>query len=73
MSFRTRLVAVILVAVLAIGIIYVGNSNNKQEEADKEQSYYQTETVYLWYSDDTYTDFSRMPSWHFMSSIRKSE
>ena len=57
MSFRTRLVAVILVAVLAIGIIYVGNSNNKQEEADKEQSYYQTETVYLWYSDDTYTDF----------------
>ena len=57
MSFRTRLVAIILVAVLAIGIIYVGNSNNKQEEADKEQSYYQTETVYLWYSDDTYTDF----------------
>ncbi len=57
MSFKTRLVAIILVAVLAIGIICVGNSNNRQEEADKEQSYYQTESVYLWYSDDSYTDF----------------
>lgn len=57
MSFGKRLIVLLLIAAMVAGIVYLGVKNNKVEEENKEMAYYQTETVYLWYSDDVYTDF----------------
>lgn len=57
MSFSKKLIVIILIAAMAVGIIYIGQNNNLLEEENKKMSYYQTETLYLWYTDDCYTDF----------------
>lgn len=57
MSFTKKAVVVILLVVMTLGIIYIGNKNNIAEEENKDNAYYQTETVYLWYTDDNFTDY----------------
>lgn len=57
MSFRQKVISILLIAVMAISVIYVGNENNTIEEENKANAYYQTETVYLWYSDPAFGDF----------------
>ena len=57
MKFRFKLVAVLIIALLVIGIYNLGAKNNEEAEEEEKQSYYQTETVYLWYSDETFTDY----------------
>ncbi len=57
MKFRFKLVAVLIIALLVIGIYNLGTRNNEEAEEEEKQSYYQTETVYLWYSDETFTDY----------------
>ena len=56
MRFRNRLIVVALLASLLLGVLYIGNKHNqKSEESDSE--YDSVETVTLWYSDDSFTDF----------------
>lgn len=57
MSFSKRLIVISLIAVMVIGIVAIGYQNNKVEEENKEMAYYQTENVYLWYTNDIYTDY----------------
>ena len=57
MKFRFKLLAVVIIAVLIIIIYKFGVNENIEAEEEEKQSYYQTETVYLGYSDDAFTDF----------------
>ena len=57
MKFRFKLLAVVIIAVLTIIIYKFGVNENIEAEEEEKQSYYQTETVYLGYSDDAFTDF----------------
>lgn len=57
MSFGKKIIVVVLIFVLALSIIYIGNVNNIVEEENKEMAYYQTDNVYLWYTDDSFTDY----------------
>ena len=57
MSLSKRLLVVAVIAALISGILYVGRVNNRLEEENKENAYYQTQTLYFWYSDECYTDF----------------
>lgn len=57
MSFSQKLLVIAIMALALAGIVYVGKKNNDLEEENKKMSYYQTENVYLWYSDETFTDF----------------
>ncbi|MCR4727584.1 MAG: extracellular solute-binding protein [Lachnospiraceae bacterium] len=56
MRFRVKLIIVALMAALVVGILYIGNLNNKRDEESKTVSD-NTETVYLWYSDASFTEF----------------
>jgi len=42
---------------MLVGILHTGKVYNDQEAENRRQSYYQTENVYVWYSDEAYTDF----------------
>lgn len=57
MSFTKKVIVILLVALMALGIVHIGTVNNIVEEENKEMAFYQTETVYLWYTDDNYTDY----------------
>lgn len=57
MSFKARLLAVLVIAALVVGSYNLGHQNNVNVQEQELQSYYQTENVYLWYSDELYTDF----------------
>lgn len=57
MRFRFKLIAVTLVAVMTVGIYHLGVNNNEAVEEDQKQAYNKTENVYLWYTDDSLTDF----------------
>lgn len=58
MSFSRKAVLVLLIAILAVGILYIGIKNNKAiEEGRQLSSSSKVETVYFWYSDDELTDF----------------
>ena len=57
MKFRFKLLAVLVLAVLTVIIYKFGVDENIEAEEEEKQSYYQTETVYLGYSDDAFTDF----------------
>lgn len=57
MSFRQKIVSILLIVSMSVSIIYVGKQNNTIEEENKANAYYQTETIYLWYSDEAFADF----------------
>lgn len=58
MSFKTKIIAIVLIACMVTGIIYVGNQNNEKTSLEKMLSTKDNvETVTLWYTDDTYTDY----------------
>ena len=57
MKFRYKLIAVLLIVVMIIGVYHIGKYNNRLAEEAAEQSFFQTETVYLGYSDESFTDF----------------
>lgn len=57
MSFSQKIIVIVLMAAMAIGIIYVGQTNNLEAEENKKMSYYQTETLHLWYTEDSFTEF----------------
>lgn len=65
MSLTKKLVVIVLIACLGIGILRVGRNTNMQEEENKKMSFYQTETLYLWYTDDIYTDYFTSASVEF--------
>lgn len=54
---KRKLIVIALIAAMLVGILHTGKINNDLEEESKRQSYYQTENVYVWYSDEAYTDF----------------
>lgn len=54
---KRKITVIALIIVLMVGILHTGKINNDQEEESKKQSYYQTENVYLWYSDESLSDF----------------
>lgn len=56
-TFGKRLIVIMLLAVMVIGIIFVGNNANILDEETQKNAYYQTETVYFWYTDSNFTDF----------------
>jgi len=57
MSFSKKIIVVMLLVSMCVGIIHIGQNNNIQEEEAQKASYYQTETLYLWYTDESFTDF----------------
>lgn len=57
MKYKFKLLAVLLVTILIIGIYNLGIKNNLAAEEEEKQQYYQTENVYLWYSDESFTDY----------------
>ena len=57
MSFTKKLVVIVLIISMLVGILVVGNRNNKLNEEEKEQSFYQVETVNLWYTEEALTDY----------------
>lgn len=57
MSFSQKLLVIAIMALALVGIVYIGKKNNDLEEENKKMSYYQTENVYLWYSDESFMDF----------------
>ncbi len=57
MSFRKRFLVVVIIIATITGILYVGHKNNRLAEEEQENAYYQTQTLYFWYTDERYTDF----------------
>ncbi len=57
MRMRYKLIAVLLIAVLTIGMYHIGVKNNEATEEDKNMAYYRTENIYLWYTDPSFEDF----------------
>lgn len=57
MSFTKKLVVIVLIIAMLVSILVVGNRNNLLKEEEKEQSFYQVETVYLWYTEEVLTDY----------------
>lgn len=57
MHLRKKFVIVLLITAMVAGMLHVGKINNQVEEESKRQSYYETETVYLWYSDEKFEDY----------------
>ena len=56
MSIKKRVFVVILIAVFIIGTFYAGTRSNREAEENNSLSRFQTETVNLWYSDESLTD-----------------
>lgn len=54
---KRRLIVIALIIVMMIGIIHTGKINNDQEEETRKLSLNQMENVYIWYSDETQTEF----------------
>ncbi len=57
MGFRKKLIAVLAMAAVIAGSVYIGHLHNIQAEALKDNPNDSTETVYLWYSNPDLTDF----------------
>ncbi|MCQ2519954.1 MAG: extracellular solute-binding protein [Lachnospiraceae bacterium] len=57
MKFKWRILAVAAIAALVVCSYNIGIRNNIEQEEEANLSYYQTESVYLWYSDDKFTDY----------------
>lgn len=57
MKFRIKLLAVLLIGVLVAAAYNIGVDNNVSAEEEEKQSYYQTENVYFWYTDDSFTEY----------------
>ncbi|MCQ2524581.1 MAG: extracellular solute-binding protein [Lachnospiraceae bacterium] len=57
MHFSKKLISCSVIAVLMIGLIFQGHSYEKSKEEQIEQIVDSTETVRLWYSDDSLTDY----------------
>ncbi len=58
MDLRKRLLAIFAVVCVMAGIIYVGTSGmTVQKEEEKDSLFYNKETIYFWYSDESLTDF----------------
>lgn len=58
MRFKHKLILIILIAVMATGIIYIGIKENEKRQAEINQTVSDdTTNLYLWYSDDNMTDF----------------
>lgn len=56
MSFGKRCLVILLIVAMTVGIIYTGKMNNEAVRSQqKENSIVKAETLYFWYSDDTYT------------------
>ncbi len=56
MKFRNRLIVVALLISIIFGVLYIGNRHNELSE-ESETGHDNVETVTLWYSDDSFTDF----------------
>lgn len=54
---RRKLTVIVLIIAMLVGILHTGKINNDQEEETKRLSYYQTENVYVWYTDESQTEF----------------
>lgn len=58
MDLRKRLLAIFAVVCVMAGILYVGTSGmTVQKEEEKASPFYNKETIYFWYSDESLTDF----------------
>ena len=57
MSLRKRFIVVAIIIATITGILYEGHRNNRLAEEEQENAYYQTQTLYFWYTDERYTDF----------------
>ncbi|MCR4961932.1 MAG: extracellular solute-binding protein [Lachnospiraceae bacterium] len=57
MKFSYKLIAVILVALLVLGIYRLGVENNAEALEDDQTAYNKTENIYFWYSDASLEEF----------------
>ncbi len=57
MSFSQKLVVIALMTLMVVGIIFVGQRENQVKEENEKNAYYQVENVYLWYTDEDFTEF----------------
>lgn len=67
MHLRKKLIITLLLTSLVLGLLHVGKYNNLVEEETKRQSSKDIETVYLWYSDEAFTDYLTMAAVEFHS------
>ena len=57
MKFSYKLVAVLLIALLVLGIYRLGVENNASAAEDDQAAYSKTENIYLWFSDPSLEEF----------------
>lgn len=57
MKIKFKILAIVLIGVLTLGAYNMGLRNNAVAEEEEKQTYYQTENVYLWYTDDAFTEY----------------
>lgn len=57
MSFRQKLIVVVLIACLAVGLIYIGTEANRRMNIPVDDTSDDVQTVYFWYSGDELTDY----------------
>lgn len=57
MSFRQRLIIILLIACFAVGLIYIGTVANKRKIEGEVDTSQNVSTVYFWYSDSDLTDY----------------
>ncbi len=56
MSFRKKLIALAVMALVVVGAVFVGRDHNAAVEAAKNNPNDNTDTLYVWYSDPEMTD-----------------
>ena len=57
MGLRKRLFSAVLVACLALGAFHIGRSGVMISDSTAESIFRQKESIYLWYTDETLTDY----------------
>lgn len=67
MHLRKKLIIVLLLTSFVVGLLHIGENNNMAEEETRRQSFSDIETVYLWYSDEAFTDYLTMAAVEFHS------
>ena len=57
MGLRRRLFSAVLVVILALGAFHIGRSGVMISDSTAESIFRQKESIYLWYTDETLTDY----------------
>ena len=57
MNGKVKLITLILIGLLVLFIVFIGKRNNEEDGKEDTNTYSQTENVYFWYSDESFSNF----------------